>query len=1065
MARRSLPALLALMLAACDGGGTTGTSPGNPASETQPPGGIGAEIAGPAAPAMALALNGAGTAGLTVEGVTLVSSSRVGRASFTYTYTVRVVNGGAVAVQGVTGTVTSGAATTEVMDANLVFGDMAPGASVTSSDTFTIRQDRTAPLATANLSIALSGTPAGSGSPEGVLLGGQAGDSALAALVDLFPIPARQEDVVGGVILTRLDVAIAASARVGEINAALAAINARIAGMNAGAPLLVIAVPRQADAAALDALAAEFSRQPGIRLAFGGREPVEALAPPAPASNEDAMRHLNDARYPAAWNLRRLAGTTCTARPVVLVADYFQRPVPGNSPYTEFGNEVPGVDANGIGGGGAYAEARYHGYDVLTTLAAALDDEIPTGAVPFPDCLDIRTVQVGGMSWGSVHVAIASSLPFHGKVVVNTSLGGYTCSNPCLPANLTGPRAAQLATVAASIRALLAPRADRVLWTATAGNEANDDIISIYPGAGLAAYTSTYGAAALADATLSFVVDESLWEPPPQVCPGPACFPSLTATPDEYEALQAHLGDLGPAGLTPAANLLVVGSTVPGTQERSDFSNPGEQVSAVGEGIPIIPKTASQDFAITGGTSFAAPQVAGLAAYLWMISPQLRDTLPVADTVAAIQGNATGATKQIDAYATVLSLDPAGDPDPATWVIRRTLLDPDRSGQFTEIDLTAFIARYFEPPSLSEQVVPDKPDYSEYDLNGDGYTGGPTRASFDLDRSGSTRYGAAQLSQIELQVAGERLGIDEQAVTDLDVLCYYAYSPLYQGRDDERERLLANRCVLISVVVIPGARNVVPLGSVGFAADVLGTTDPRVTWSVPGGGGTIDQNGVFTAGPDLGNFTVRARSVVDSSIYADALVSVVPTLPPGVTRVASRGNVSGGASTNYDLCTTGSPPGATEWSGSITCPGLYDSGSASGFFRETYEDGKLVAVTASGSNAATAGAEETSYGCGGSSYELKFAVAGSVRLTVNATVQGGGDAPDASGRLILIRRGVGGGYLAEELLNDYGASTVYQTFTLDPLTEWEFLIASNECVGRGILPGTTSYGLELTFSP
>ena len=47
------------------------------------------------------------------------------------------------------------------------------------------------------------------------------------------------------------------------------------------------------------------------------------------------------------------------------------------------------------------------------------------------------------------------------------------------------------------------------------------------------------------------------------------------------------------------------------------------------------------------------PQVAALASYLWMISPELRDSRPVADTISAIKAGTGGLASQIDAYASV----------------------------------------------------------------------------------------------------------------------------------------------------------------------------------------------------------------------------------------------------------------------------------------------------------------------------------------------------------------------------------------------------------------------------
>jgi hypothetical protein len=62
---------------------------------------------------------------------------------------------------------------------------------------------------------------------------------------------------------------------------------------------------------------------------------------------------------------------------------------------------------------------------------------------------------------------------------------------------------------------------------------------------------------------------------------------------------------------------------------------------------------------------------------------------------------------------------------------------------------------------------------------------------------------------------------------------------------------------------------------------VLGSSDPRVTWTASGG--TISTTGLFTAGAITGVFTVRATSVVDPRAHAEALVTITPAGPPVLT--------------------------------------------------------------------------------------------------------------------------------------------------------------------------------------
>ena len=97
-------------------------------------------------------------ADLTIGNYTLVSSQRVSRTDFEYTYRVDVTNTGA-AVEGVTATVTSTAGSTAIVDGEVSFGGVFAGATVTSSDTFTIRQNRTSAFNPGALAWTIKSTP------------------------------------------------------------------------------------------------------------------------------------------------------------------------------------------------------------------------------------------------------------------------------------------------------------------------------------------------------------------------------------------------------------------------------------------------------------------------------------------------------------------------------------------------------------------------------------------------------------------------------------------------------------------------------------------------------------------------------------------------------------------------------------------------------------------------------------------------------------------------------------------------------------------------------------------
>ncbi len=80
-------------------------------------------------------------------------------------------------------------------------------------------------------------------------------------------------------------------------------------------------------------------------------------------------------------------------------------------------------------------------------------------------------------------------------------------------------------------------------------------------------------------------------------------------------------------------------------------------------------------------------------------------------------------------------------------------------------------------------------DYEREDLNGDGLTGGATADRFDLDNGGTPRFG-----MVAQTYNGKTVSYNESALSDLEILCYYAYSPLYAGDVESRSELLDSKC-------------------------------------------------------------------------------------------------------------------------------------------------------------------------------------------------------------------------------------------------------------------------------
>ncbi len=75
----------------------------------------------------------------------LISKTRAGRTTYDYTYKVDITNNDNDAYN-VTATLTSNIQDTVVIDGNVNFGSVSAGDTVTSTDTFTIRQERRVPF-------------------------------------------------------------------------------------------------------------------------------------------------------------------------------------------------------------------------------------------------------------------------------------------------------------------------------------------------------------------------------------------------------------------------------------------------------------------------------------------------------------------------------------------------------------------------------------------------------------------------------------------------------------------------------------------------------------------------------------------------------------------------------------------------------------------------------------------------------------------------------------------------------------------------------------------------------
>ena len=293
-------------------------------------------------------------------------------------------------------------------------------------------------------------------------------------------------------------------------------------------------------------------------------------------------------------------------------------------------------------------------------------------------------------------------------------------------------------------------------------------------------------------------------------------------------ALRTDLTDIDGAPLQPVQQTLAVENLVdtgspayePGCLATT--SNRGGNLAAVGTNVFSLKlgTSAGND----SGTSQAAPQAAGLAEYMWKIAPDLTATqlkAAIVATAAASLGSGPPcgtdlpSAPRLDAYAAVLSLDETGAPTPAGSPVRLALLDRTGDGALTEADLQAWV------DSLPAADAPAR-TWSRSDLNGDGFTGGTRAAPFDLAR-GTARGAAPQLNTtISQPIENTSVAFDETAATDMQIVCFYAYSSLYTGNPAQRKSVLdpEQRCGATSSVE---SENCTATTAFGRAATIMGT--------------------------------------------------------------------------------------------------------------------------------------------------------------------------------------------------------------------------------------------------
>lgn len=582
-----------------------------------------------------------------------------------------------------------------------------------------------------------------------------------------------------GFLHTRLLAAFAPGATVAAVNAALAGANATLACARPGQWSLSLAVPAQPDVAAARALAAQLMSSGAfsfVEPAWGevSRQQVPPEAPTLKAG--DVSNHLRPPGFLAAWNASKAAFDR-NARTLVLVPDTYLETTPdpriGGQRFGKARYDYPGLDANGGVKGN-------HGFWTSGLVAAKLDDDPFSGTSPGPErLLDVLSVQLALGDWAAKVAAIEEELPSEGKFIVSLSQG------------YNDPRFAEMprfdrVVLALDWRIKLARHHTRALIAASAGN---DGLSGADPGT---TWNSPFTTQHSMDDLRQLLSGDDATR-----------FASIWSE---------SLADQPELASERAQTISVGSSNAKGV--RSAFTCKGEEIRMVAEpavGLCRATTTSrsqgSESDALCDGatltfraegTSGAAPQLAGLLAYMWNLAPsatpkQLRDLLFESTTTA----------RWADAYAAVLSLELA----PLAAPVRAAILDvrgdgdlPD--GKFDERDVEAFVSAILAGNELSSDPKNATQDFTRFDLNGDGFTRSDTAAPFDLDFAAPWQL--TNVAYTEGSGASARaLTLDENAVTDMDVLCYYAWSDRYTGSAEARESALDGRC---ESKVQPGVR-------------------------------------------------------------------------------------------------------------------------------------------------------------------------------------------------------------------------------------------------------------------
>ncbi len=140
----------------------------------------------------------------------------------------------------------------------------------------------------------------------------------------------------------------------------------------------------------------------------------------------------------------------------------------------------------------------------------------------------------------------------------------------------------------------------------------------------------------------------------------------------------------------------------------------------------------------------------------------------------------------------------------------------------------------------------------------------------------------------------------------------------------------------VTIEIDPPVVEVDQGGAQQFTANVGGTSNTDVNWTVSAGGGTIDGNGLYTAPDSPGEFEVTATSAADQNVAASATVTI-PEI--SITIVPPAASILVGKQKRFTAEVAGTVNTAVEWSvqggdanGTITAGGTYTAPNEPGLY-------------------------------------------------------------------------------------------------------------------------------------